>query len=123
MLRSWIRFQLCGHSSEPDVAYRQHINPWRRWNSPAHLRILCFSTTETSAERPSVTSQGFVVWSVGEEEDDDADQQDDHQHHRREEDGTARRPARQLDQGLTRTARCAVIPRGWAGKPNVQGVV
>lgn len=68
-------------------------------------------------------SLAFVIRSEGDEEDDDAYQQDHQQHHRCQEEGSACRPACQLDQGLTQAASCGVIPRRRAGKPNVQRAV
>lgn len=70
-----------------------------------------------------MTSLAFVIRSEGDEEDDDAHQQGHQQHHRCQEEGSACRPARQLDQSLTQAVHGAVIPRRRTGKPNVQGAV
>lgn len=60
---------------------------------------------------------------LGQEEDDDARQQHHHHHHRRQEEGSARRPARQSEQGPAHAARLAVSPDRRAGEPHVQGAV
>lgn len=65
MLHIWISFQLSSSRSEPDVAHRLHINPWRRWNSTAHSGIPCVFPSQTYAEAGLDATWHYSLLSSG----------------------------------------------------------